>query len=186
MTLRLPVLIAISTLSCGAAAADEPSFSFADLTYIRAEHGSGAAIRGSGAIGERWFIQGNFDAYDHFDGSVGLASLGVGMHWPVSPSMQLAFGLSAVAVGGAYEDGHDSGMDGAALGGGATLELRGRVGERLELLGGVKYIEVTDTIAPSIGIRFYFSRRLALGLDVSDDFVGTRAGLALHYDFRSR
>lgn len=185
MIRRLP-WIALTALIAGPAAADSPTFSFLDLAYVRADgngnSSDGAGLRASAALGTRMFIQ--LDAYgrDHHDGSISQISLGTGLHWPVADGVEMALSLSAEVLGGAYEAPDDSGMDGAGLGGGAGLELRARLSPRLELNAGARFETLTEKLTPSAGARFYFSRRVATGLRVVDDFFDTRVELAVHFN----
>jgi hypothetical protein len=173
--------IALAALFNTAASATSPTFSYLDLAYVRADHGAdGAGLRASGAIGSRMFIQLDAGGRDHLDGSIAYVSLGAGLHWPISDSIEAAFGLSADAVGGAFEGPDDTGLDGAGLSGGASLELRARLSSQLELNAGARYEHVTDHFIPSAGARFYFSPHFGAGLRVVRDSFETRVEFALH------
>jgi hypothetical protein len=185
MSWRFPAMMMAGALLCGAAVGAEPASSFAELAFVKVSHGNGGGIRGTGPLGDLLLVQGSIEAYDHYEGDVALASLGVGARWPVAPSMQVTFGLSGELVGGAFEAPDDNGMDGVAAGYGAGVELRGRIGERLELQGGVKWVYMKGgdltRATTSFGARYYLTPRLAAGVDAIDDYFGRRLGLVLRF-----
>jgi hypothetical protein len=67
--------------------------------------------------------------------------------------------------------------------------LRGRVGESLELTGGVKYTDFgndVDDFTLIAGGRYYFTPNFAAGIDVQDNDDGTAWIVSLRYDFGMR
>jgi hypothetical protein len=53
----------------------------------------------------------------------------------------------------------------------------------VELNAGARFETVSDHLTASAGARFYFSRRLAAGIRVLNDYFDTRVELALHINF---
>ncbi|MEO6078461.1 MAG: hypothetical protein ABIQ86_01600 [Steroidobacteraceae bacterium] len=176
--------IAVAALSSTPAFAASPTFSYLDLAYVTAGDGAdGGGLRASAAIGSRVFIQLDSAVRDHMDGTVGHASLGAGLRWPISDAIVVAFGLSADLVGGSFEGRNDSGWSGIGGGAGASVELRACLNRHVELNAGARYESVTDQVMPSAGARFYFSRGVGAGLRVVHDNFDTRVDLALHINF---
>lgn len=179
----LPCMLLAALVSAPASAAS-PTFSYLDLAYVTAGDGAdGAGLRASAALGSLVFIQLDSAVRNHMDGTVGHASLGAGLRWPITDGIEAAFGLSADLVGGSFEGEDDSGWDGIGGGAGASVELRARLSPRLELNAGARFESVTDEVMPSAGARFYFSRHFAAGLRVTRDHFDTRVDLALHINF---
>lgn len=182
------ILAALATgaMLCGTASGAEPAYRFTEFAFVKAAHGNGGGIRGSGALGDLLLVQGSVEGYGYLDGGVAMASLGIGARWPLASSIMVSCGLSAEFVGGAFEMDDDRGIDGGAMGYGAGAELRGRIGEWLELQASARFVfmaEDSSRLVASVGMRHYLAPRLAAGLDVTDDYFGTRLGLVLRYDF---
>jgi len=192
MIRRLFAAMALSTLQCVSSVAAEPSFRFLDVALIKAgHHGEGASVRGSGTVGEHSVLHGNLDVYDYYNGGLLVSSFGWGTHWSVAPSVSALAGLSADIFGGSYDDHHGGGVEGLLLGVGAGALLRGRTGDRLELEAGLKYLHVVNESASgkllaSATVRYDLSPRMAMGLEVGNDYFGMRAGVAFRFSFRRR
>jgi hypothetical protein len=181
MTLRYLPCIALAAWFSTPASAASPTFSYFDLGYVTTDHGEGGGgLRASAAIGSRMFIQLDSTVRGHLDGTVGHASLGAGLHWPIADGIEAAFGFSADLVGGSFEAPDESGWDGFEGGVGAHVELRARLSPRLELNAGARLESVTNQVMPWAGARFYFSRRVGAGLRVVHDQFDTHFDLGLH------
>lgn len=191
--------LALGTPFVAAAAESVPSSSFLDVAFVSTgRNESGGSLHASRGLGDRWLMQLHLDAFEYKDGNetntASSASLGMGVRWSPAPSMQLVFGVSADLLGGASDGGDgwdDAGFDGLVAGLGAGLELRSRFSRRLQLQGGVKAVAIagagdSDLFATSVGARFYFSDRFAAGLDLTNDYFGSRISLSLRYDSQGR
>jgi hypothetical protein len=188
---------ALSTPFSAAAAESETSASFVDIAFVsNGRNESGGSLHASRGLGDRWQVHGHLESFDYKDGNesnvANSASLGVGVRWSLAPTMQLVFAVSGEVISGASDGGYgwdDDGIDVLAAGVGAGLELRSRISRRLQLQGGVKAVAIagagdSDLFATSVGARFYFSDHLAAGLDLANDYFGSRIRLALRYDFQ--
>jgi hypothetical protein len=178
-----------------AVAAEDISYNLLEVSYVSNEieafglDGSGLGVSGSLEFNERVFGFASLVGADYDQGSdlsTTAVSVGVGFAWP------LGGGNVDLVSGVAYERLRLH-VDGA---GNATEEgfslntgLRGRVGESLELAGGVKYIDFGDGLDDftlSAGGRYYFTPAFAAGIDVSDNDDGTAWMVSLRYDFGAR
>jgi hypothetical protein len=188
------LLVAVAGASLGGtAAASEPSFSYGEIGVLKSSGGVGGSLHASGTIGSTVLMHGGADLYDYRDGTIFAASLGLGLHFAVAPSVQTAFVLSAELAGGSYKGGgmDDEGIDGAAAGGGAGVEFRARSSDRMEMRVAVRYVNLPVGNGPgrvlgSAGIRFYASPQLAAGLDVNRNYFGTQLALVFRLDFHGR
>jgi hypothetical protein len=142
----------------------------------------GFGLAASVGLGENFSIFADYDDLD-VDGAEGGSlkhlDLGVGFHWGLSSNLDLTSGLS-------YESLTVAGPDPSGFG--VAVGLRGRVGESLELTGGVKYIDLNKGLdgqtAFTIGARWYFTPNFAVGADFSDqDDLGKAWRAVLRYDF---
>jgi hypothetical protein len=173
----------LSIVSCNAALAVESGVNIAEGAYVRTNHdASGFLLRGAVGLGKALVVDGSYEQTSYFGHHLYQASLGAGMRWPLNDSLQMFAGVSGEVVhsptgGDLYED------EFTFTGVGIKAGVRGRVAERLELSASIKYDNINDKILPSAGARYYFTRRLAAGLDFSDEFFGTRVMSVLRFDF---
>jgi hypothetical protein len=199
-----------------ALAADEMSYNLMEFGYGYTDiknssvHGDTFSLSGSFAFGESFFGFGRASSTDvggydspapvlvtalqatsvkpaGISGSpvVGAStvkglSLGLGFHAPVSSSVDFVGALSfelADAKGASSETGF-----------GASVGLRGRATDKLELNGGVGYVDYgsgADGVAFTVGSRYYLTEAFAAGIDLSMDDKGdsTTFGIGFRYDF---
>jgi hypothetical protein len=173
----------LAIVPCNAALAVESGVSIAEAAYVRTEYdASGFLLRGSAGLGKALVLDGSFEQTSFFGHDLYQASLGAGLRWPLNDSLQLFAGVSGEVVysptgGDLFED------DFTFTGVGVKAGVRGRVAERLDLSASIKYDNINDRILPSAGARYYFTRRLAAGLDFADEVFGTRVMSVLRFDF---
>ncbi len=176
-----------------ALATENFSYSNLEASYVKTEiedfdiDGDGFKLAGSFEFTENFFAfaayqDTNYDDLLGFDVSGNQTTLGVGVAWPLSPSLDLVSGLS-------YED-LEVELDGSEGfsddGFGLSVGLRGKFSESLEWTGGVKYIDVgggSNETTVSLGGRYYFTPAFAAGIDVGTNDDGTTWGIVLRYDF---
>ena len=190
--------VALGMLALGAGgtatAAEGFSYNLLEAGYVSNEiksagvDGSGFALSGSYGFSQSMFgFASIVDAeYDQNSGvSTTAVTVGLGFAWPLGANLDLVSGL-------AYEHLrlHIDGL-GSASEEGFSLNtgLRGRVGENVELTGGVKYIDLghgVDDFTLGVGGRYYFTPAFAAGIDVSDNDDGTAWIVSLRYDFGAR
>ena len=169
------------------------SYSFVELGYTSTEFddfdvdGDGLGLRGSIEFTDMFHGFASYSDLD-FDADVGTTEMeiGAGLAYPVSPNVDLVGTVSYlnldVDLPQPFADVDDSAI---ALGGG----LRGRVGEQLELSGGLKYAEFdeggNDTVF-NVGARYYFTKIFALGADIGFNEDGTSWVLGGRFDFGNK
>ncbi len=186
--------MAALTLSANVFAADELSYTWVEANYLETElddddgdlDGDGLGLSGSFAFTENLhgfasYSDQEFDLDIAPDVSFEMLDIGAGVNFPLNPGLDIIGTLSYLDVqasaGGASAD--DNGYRlGAAL--------RGRVASKLELTGGISYIDLDDSgddTTYGVGGRYYFTDNFALGAnaDFADDQMTWTLGA--RYDF---
>lgn len=186
-TTILGSLAALALAGPALAAESGFSYSYAELGYIDTEiddfdvDGDGFGLRGSFAFTPHLHGFASYADVD-FDNDLGAQTLqvGAGVNWPVSPRLDVIGRLSYVDV--EVDAGRFSADD---SGFGLEAALRGRPMERLELTGGIEYVDVGDSDDTSLGVgaRYYFTDQFAAGGDLSFNDDGTTILLGLRFDF---
>lgn len=158
--------------------------------------GNGLLLSGSAAFGERIFgfvSIGSLNLNDlEVDGDavegkvkVKPLTLGVGIHLPLGPSVDFVGGVSFERLKVSVSDGEGSISD-SANGFGVSAGLRSLIGERLELSGNLKYLDIEGSeLVYSVGGRFHFTDMVSAGLDFTkyDDSDLTIWGANVRYSF---
>ncbi len=169
------------------------SYSFVELGYMNTEiddldvDGDGLGLRGSIEFTDRFHGFAGYSDLDlDFDVSTTQMEVGVGMNWSLSPNVDVVGTVSYLNLEIDLPAPFGSGDDNAiALGGG----LRGRVGEQLELRGGLTYAEFDESgndTAFNVGARYYFTKIFALGADIGFNEDGTSWTLGGRFDFGNK
>ncbi len=175
------------------AVADDLSYNFVELGYMKAEldddlagfdvDGDGFGIRGSFEINEAFFVALNYSALG-FDFGVDLDQLsaGVGYHGAMSNGTDffavlsyLRAEVSASGFGSADEDGF-----------GATVGVRGMLTDKVELNGRIGYADLgdgADGTSFGAGALYSFTDAFALGFDIEIDEDVTLYGLGGRFYF---
>jgi Outer membrane protein beta-barrel domain len=186
-------LAALMAIGAGgpAVAAEGFSYNLIEAGYVSNEidsvglDGSGFALFGSYEFNESVFgFASVTDAqYDQDSGvSTTATSVGVGFAWPLGMSVDLVSGFAYEYLRLHIDDVGSASDEGYSL----NTGLRGRVGESLEITGGVKYTDLghgADDFTLGVGGRYYFTPAFAAGIDVSDNDDGTAWMVSLRYDF---
>jgi hypothetical protein len=169
------------------------SYSFVELGYMNTEiddldvDGDGLGLRGSIEFTDRFHGFAGYSDLDlDFDVSTTQMEVGVGLNWPVSPNVDLIGTVSYLNLEVDLPAPFGSADDSAIALGGA---LRGRVGEQLELRGGLTYAEFDEggnDTAFNVGARYYFTKMFALGADIGFNEDGTSWTLGGRFDFGSK
>lgn len=163
----------------------EGSYSIIELDGSSAD-GDVLALSGMASFGQNIFGFGNINSID-LDGGVSgnQFSLGLGYALPLTAALDLTSGVSFERVKVKVR-GFGSETD---RGYGLNLGLRGRVGSVVELMAGIKYVDLgnnVDETTFSIGGRYYFSPNLAMGIDIAESDDATIYGVNVRYDFGRR
>jgi len=183
------ILLAIATLgaSVPAFSTDDFSYTYADVGYINSESGGrdgdGANLFGSLRLAD--MLHG-FASYSEqeFDGNlnVDFFQAGLGLNLPVASKLDFIGRLSYVQVdvdGPGFSTVEDNGYA-------FDFSLRTRVMGELELTGGFNYQDLDrggEDTSINFGARYFFTRALALGVDILQNDSDTTAILGLRVDF---
>jgi hypothetical protein len=177
-----------------AVAAEGISYNLLEVGYVSNEidafglDGSGFGLSGSFEFNERVFGFASIVDADYDQGSdlsTTAVSVGVGFAWPLGSTVDLVSGVAYEQVRLHVDGGGSATEKGFSL----NTGLRGRLGESMELSGGVKYIDFGDGLDDftlGAGGRYYFTPAFAAGIDVSDNDDGTAWMVSLRYDFGMR
>jgi hypothetical protein len=192
-----------------AMAAESLSYSYVEGAFVQGDMGSidgaegditadgdGILASGSAAFGERFFAFASFGSLnlndievdgDAVEGKVKVKPLtvGLGFHMPVGASVDFVTGVSYERIKFSVSDGEVSISD-SDDGYGVSAGLRGLIGERLELSGNLKYLDLgSSELVYSVGGRFHFTDMVSAGLDYSkyDDSDLTIWGANVRYSF---
>jgi opacity protein-like surface antigen len=171
-------------------AAEGISYNIVEAGYARSEvfniaKGDTFTLNGSAEFGELLYGFAGLATSDYSGLDWEQLNAGIGVHWALSPNMDLSTGLSweraklkLSGVGSASDSGYGLGVG-----------LRGRVGESVELSAAIKYIDLgggADDTTFSVGGRYYFTDTFAVGVDLSDNKDVTSYGITFRFDFGSR
>ena len=152
-----------------AAMADDMSYSYVDAAYVEtdidnAPTADGFALRGSIGFAENWFAFADYADQSVQGIDVTSYDVGIGGHYGMTEALDVVgrVGYTKVELdaggGGNFDD------DGYLI----DLGLRGRVGDAVELEGGVHYTDYTDggdDTGLYVGGRFHFNKTWALGAE---------------------
>ena len=134
-----------------AALAEDMSYSFVDLAYIDTDIDGvgpsldGFALRGSVGFAENWFAFGEYAAQSVSGVDLDTFVAGIGGHYGLAENLDDGYLVDAA--------------------------LRGRVGDAVELEGGVRYTDFSDggdATSLFVGGRFHFNQTWALGAEYQD------------------
>lgn len=166
--------------------AEDMSYSNVDLGYINTDiDGLGPSLDGFDVRGSVGFAGNYFAFADYASQSVSGVNLdqtavGLGGHYALTDNLDLVgrAGWFKVDIsdGGGSEDGYL-----------LTAGLRGKVGDKVELEGGVNYSDLGgqngDSTAVVVGGRYYFTKTFALGAEYqhSDDASSWMAGVRINF-----
>jgi hypothetical protein len=153
-----------------AAMADDMSYSNVDLGYAETDFegigpsADGFGLRGSIGFAENWFAFAEYSAQSVQGIDIDQIAVGFGGHYGLTDNLDLVGRL------GYYEVNLDAGGGLNADDNGylADLGLRGRVGDAVELEGGVRYTDLGDGGDDTkivVGGRFHFNKTWALGAE---------------------
>lgn len=180
----------------GSAIADGFSYTHLDAGYVKTDidsdvvgfdvDGDGFMVGGSLAATDNFHVFAAFTDQDFdFDLNYQTLSVGGGVNWPLHPNLDVIGRLSYVKADLDGPLGIDVSDDGFSVGAG----LRGRVAERIELEGGVTYVnfdELGSETTPTLGARFLITDAFALGANVAFDDDATTWGLGARFNFGPR
>jgi hypothetical protein len=187
---------AVAALLAGPALADGFSYNYLEANFISTEiedvepgvdlEGDGFGIAGAVEFGSsiHGFASVSGTEYEEVV-DIGSLTAGLGFNHSLAPALDLVTGVSYERLKVEVDDFGGQPEEGIGLSAG----LRGRVGDRVELTAGVKYVNFGDDLDDTsimAGGRYWFSRKFAAGLDYSENDDGDTWILSLRYDFGDR
>jgi len=155
-----------------AAMAEDMSYSYVDLGYAQTDadvagpSADGFGLRGSIGFAENWFAFADYAAESVQGIDIDTISVGIGGHYGLTESLDLVGRVGYFEFNVDFGGGLNGDDDGYLLDAG----LRGRVGDAVELEGGLRYTDLSelgDDTALFVGGRFHFNKTWALGADYS-------------------
>ena len=169
-----------------AAAADDMSYTWVDAAYVDldldipgAPSGDGYALKGSVGFAQHWFAFAEYDALSIDVVDVNLMSAGLGGHYGLTDHLDLV-GRAGYLQIDVSAPGPDPGSESGYL---ASLGLRGRLADRVELEGSYMQRDTGngDEGVWTAGGRFHFTPAFSAGVEyeMGDDndnlfFAGVR------------
>ena len=139
--------------------------------------GDGFELHGSYALGENWFVFGQYQDQNVDYGADGSSlEAGVGYHLPLRPNVDF---IAAASFIDAEVGRGQSSVDDQALA--IAAGARAHLGKAFEVEGGVKYVNFDDSGSDTSWVvtgRYYFTERFAVtaGTDLSDHADTFRLG----------
>lgn len=168
MTTKKSLLIALLlAVMPQAVQASDMSYTYVDLAYVHLDQDNrgsndGGALRGSFGIAENFLVFAEYVGFPRGNATnLNLYSAGIGGHFGLTDRMDVVgrIGWAGADVGSF----NDSGFI-------ASLGLRGRPKEKVELEANVIYTDfgssVGDATELALAGRYFFSERIAVGLEV--------------------
>lgn len=176
------------------ALAGDLSYNFVEVGYQKVDldedplpgvsvDGDGFGIGGAFEVGESWFITAGYSRVE-FDFGIDFDQLGIGAGYHVDVSQNADFfaTLSFVRVEASASGFESADEDGF----GATIGIRGMVGEKVELSGAIGYVDLGDGgDGTSFGVAglYNFTNAFALGLNIETDDDFTSYGIGARFYF---
>jgi TonB dependent receptor len=161
------VMLALAPL---AALADDMSYSSLDLAYVDTDiddvnqSADGFALRGSIGFAENWFAFAEYATQSVQDVDIDNIAVGFGGHYGLTDTLDLVGRLGYIQIDLSVPGPLDADDDGYL----ADLGLRGRIGDSVELEGGLRYTDFSDggdDTAFVVGGRFHFNKTWAVGAE---------------------
>ena len=161
------VMLALAPL---AALADDMSYSYVDLAYVETDidglgpSADGFGVRGSIGFAENWFVFAEYSSQSVADVDIDDIAVGIGGHYGLTESLDLVGRLGWMQVDLSAPGGLEADDDGYL----ADLGFRGRIGDSVELEGGLRYTDFSDggdDTSVVVGGRFHFNKTWAIGAE---------------------
>jgi len=164
------------------------SYSYVELGYDKADfdvknlsdtvHGDDLTLSGSFELKDNWHVYGSYGAAN-LDGGIDLdtGAIGLGYSHPLGKDVDLygrVLYLDTRADFGQVSAGDD--------GLGFQFRVRGRVNEKIEVEGGLQYIDVSHShTSLQASARYYFTRAFSAGVGIT--FGGDVDGVGINARF---
>jgi len=142
--------------------------------------GTGFTLSGSFRVSDNWHVYGSYGTAN-VDFGIGVDTwvLGLGYNYSLNPKLDLygrVLYIDQSADSGSFSS-HDNGL-------GVQLRIRGRVNEKVELEGGIQYLDVASSDTSfQASVRYYFSRSMSAGLGITFGGDADGLGVNVRYSF---
>lgn len=183
VTVLLPALA--SAQQASKAATSGFDYNYAELSYDKHDFdvsrapdsidGDGFTLSGSFKVAEDWHVYASYGTAN-LDFGIGVDTwvLGLGYNYSLKPNVDLygrVLYIDQSADLGAFSS-HDNGL-------GLQFRVRGRVNDKVELEGGIQYVDVASSdTSLQAAVRYYFTRAFSAGVGIT--FGGDADGLGVN------
>ena len=184
------VLVATVVLMPALSSAQQTSksgfdYNYAELSYDKHDFdvsrapdnidGDGFTLSGSFKVAEDWHVYASYGTANlDFGIGVDTWALGLGYNYSLKPNVDLygrVLYIDQSASSGSFSS-HDNGL-------GLQFRVRGRVNDKVEVEGGIQYLDVASSDTSLQGsVRYYFTRAFSAGVGVT--FGGDQDGLGIN------
>jgi hypothetical protein len=160
-------------------------YNYAELSYDKHDFdvsrapdnidGDGFTLSGSFKVAEDWHVYASYGTANlDFGIDVDTWVLGLGYNYSLKPNVDLygrVLYVDQSASAGGFSA-HDNGL-------GLQFRVRGRVNDKVELEGGIQYLDVASSdTSLQASVRYYFTRAFSAGVGVT--FGGDQDGLGVN------
>lgn len=160
-------------------------YNYAELSYDKHDYdvsgapgnidGDGFTLSGSFKVADTWHVYASYGTANlDFGIDVDTWVLGLGYNYSLKPNVDLygrVLYVDQSASAGQFSS-HDNGL-------GLQFRVRGRVNDKVELEGGIQYLDVASSDTSLQGsVRYYFTRAFSAGVGVT--FGGDQGGLGVN------
>ena len=160
-------------------------YNYAELSYDKHDFdvsrapdnidGDGFTLSGSFKVADDWHVYASYGTANlDFGIDVDTWALGLGYSYSVKPNVDLygrVLYIDQSASAGQFSA-HDNGL-------GLQFRVRGRVNDKVEVEGGIQYLDVASSdTSLQASVRYYFTRAFSAGVGVT--FGGHQDGLGVN------
>jgi hypothetical protein len=196
----LPVILTVALALPGVGQASSMSYSYLEGGYGETEidangldaDGEGYRVTGSIAIGPAYHLIAEYSTADlelsntNIDVNVDTISVGFGYNRPINPRADV-IGRFLYIESDVDLDSPFFGAEADDSGIGFQMRLRGAVTPRVEVEGGIDYVDLgDDETSLVVEGRYLLTKALALGAGIEFGDDTTTYGVALRYSFGTR
>ena len=160
-------------------------YNYAELSYDKHDFdvsrspdnidGDGFTLSGSFKVADDWHVYASYGTANlDFGIDVDTWALGLGYNYSLKPNVDLygrVLYIDQSASAGPFSS-HDNGL-------GLQFRVRGRVNDKVELEGGIQYLDVASSdTSLQASVRYYFTRAFSAGVGIT--FGGDQDGLGVN------
>jgi hypothetical protein len=160
-------------------------YNYAELSYDKHDfdvsrapdniNGDGFTLSGSFKVADDWHVYASYGTANlDFGIDVDTWALGLGYSYSLKPNVDLygrVLYIDQSASSGQFSA-HDNGL-------GLQFRVRGRVNDKIEVEGGIQYLDVASSdTSLQASVRYYFTRAFSAGVGVT--FGGHQDGLGVN------